>query len=278
MEEALINDSFDAAFITSPTSSHITDALYAANFNCHLFIEKPLSHSLEQLNELIEIVRSRRIKGHLGSNWKFHPSFKRIKKILENNEIGKLLSVRCQAGQYLPDWHPWEDYRKGYSANKKMGGGILLDCHEFDYLTWFVGEPEKIACFTDKTSSLEIDTEDVAEVILKFKNGSIGEIHVDYIQRAYQRNYEFFGEEGSLFWNFNSKKVRLYLARDKSWQEWQEPEGYDLNQMYLDQTSHFLNVLADEEKPITPLDRGRDVLSWILAAKQASENNTVIRI
>jgi predicted dehydrogenase len=100
------------------------DAAIVANPNIY---QKPLSHSLVGIDELIALVEEKKLKTLIGCNWKFHPSFQRIKEMLDNKIIGKVLSFTVIAGWYLPDWHPWEDYRKGYSANRSLGGGVLLD-------------------------------------------------------------------------------------------------------------------------------------------------------
>ncbi len=277
LEEAFVDNNFEIAFVCSPSIFHMEQALFCAEKNCDLFIEKPLSHSLENVDKLLELSDDKKLVTMIGSNWKFYPLFKKMKELLENEEIGKVLSARCQFGQYLPDWHPWEDYSQGYSANQKLGGGILLDSHEFDYLTWFLGRVKKLACFSDKLSDLEIDTEDVAETILQFENGIIAEIHVDYLQRFYQRNFEFFGEQGTIIWDTNAKTVVLRV-KDKDEQIFPLDENYDINQMYVDEVRHFLECVETRKNSKTTLQRGVEVLKLICSAKESAKNNKVILI
>ena len=175
LEEALAQKP-DVALICTPTSLHIPPALSAARNGCHLFIEKPLSHSLDGVDELLEIVARKNLITLVGCNMRFHPSIALVKELLGKESIGKVLCARVQTGQYLPDWHPWEDYRQGYSANKSLGGGIILDgVHEIDYITWLLSEVSQVVCFSDKLSSLEIDTEDTAEILLRLKSGAIAD-------------------------------------------------------------------------------------------------------
>ena len=125
LPSALARGAF-AALICTPSRLHLGQALAAAEAGCHLFVEKPVANSLEGLERLIETVESRRLASLVGCNFRFHPGLRRVKQLIEDGSIGKVISARADFGQYLPDWHPWEDYRKGYSANRSMGGGVLL--------------------------------------------------------------------------------------------------------------------------------------------------------
>lgn len=278
LDEAL-GEKPDAVFITSPTAMHLSMALRAARAGCHLFVEKPLAHSWEGVPELLDEMESRNLIGFVASNWRFHPSFQRMKSALESGTLGKVLSARCQFGQYLPDWHPWEDYRKGYSAQRAFGGGILRDCHEFDYLMWFLGGVAQVGCMTGHQSSLEIDTEDTAAAILRFRSGVIGELHVDYTQRAYQRTFEFIGELGTLSWSIRDRSVKLFSAKKElAWTMWDEPAGYDLNRMYVDEVSSFLNAVTSDKPVECDLRHGSEVLKVILAAERSSAESRFVGI
>lgn len=280
-DAALADTKFASAFVCSPSIYHLEQARQCAEAGLDLFIEKPLSHSLLHISDFLEAVKQKQLVTMVGSNWKFYPLFQIMKKLLDEGAIGRILSARCQFGSYLPDWHPWEDYRQGYSANKKLGGGILLDSHEFDYLTWFVGKKVKrIACFAGHVTSLEIDVEDIAEAIVQFDDGAIGEIHQDYIQRFSQRNFEFFGSLGSLFWDINSKKIVVHSILDKGRKTEEYPlvENYDLNTMYIEEARHFLECVQKRQETITPIEAGAEVLQLICAAKESAETGRVIEL
>jgi predicted dehydrogenase len=261
-----------AVLICTPNSLHLQGALAVARAGCHLFVEKPLSHTLNGVEALIQEVEKKGLVTFIGCNFKFHPSFVKMKEIIDSGVLGRILSARCQFGQYLPDWHPWEDYRKSYSARSDLGGGILLDSHEFDYMQWYLGAVDQVFCMASKLSDLEIDTEDTAAVLLKFKSGTIAEAHLDYTQRAYQRNYEFFGENGTLKWDFQERKVWLYLASENKWEVFEEPRNYDLNDMYKEEMKHFIESIMNEKETITDLLAGWRTLKLIMAAKASAKD------
>lgn len=278
LDEALAQKP-DVAFICTPNSLHIPPALAAAKRGCHLFIEKPLSHTLEGVDELAEIVARKKLVTLVGCNMRFYPGIKLMKELLDKGSIGRVLSVRVQAGSYLPDWHPWEDYRQGYSANRSLGGGVILDgVHEIDYIKWFFGKVSQVFCFSGKFSSLQIDTEDMAEILLKFKSGVLAEIHLDYIQRAYGRSCQIIGEQGTILWDFNEKQVKLYSAGSKSWQTFQEKPDYDLNEMYIDEMKHFLMCVDGKAKSMQDINSAKEALDIVIWAKESNQSGKVIKL
>ena len=268
----------DAVLVTNPTSLHIQSAISAAKHGCHLFIEKPISNTLDGIDELINIVHKKNLVVLIGCNLRFHPCLQFIKKSLDEKRIGKVISARVQMGQYLPDWHPWEDYRTMYSANKKLGGGIILDAvHELDYVRWFLGDVTEVFSFSDKLSNLDIDTEDVAEILLRFKSGAIAEVHFDYIQRSASRSCQIIGEDGTILWEPN-EGVKLYSAERKTWESFETPKNYDINQTYIDEMVHFINCIEVKEDPLINIVDGIEVLKIALAAKESSKNGKLIKI
>jgi len=269
----------DVAFICTPTNLHIAPALSAAKSNCHLFIEKPLSHSLEGVDELIKVVAQKKLVTLVGCNMRFHPGIAMMKELLDKKSVGRVICARIQAGQYLPDWHPWEDYRRGYSAKQDLGGGIVLDgIHEIDYITWFLGEVSQVFCFSGKLSSLEIETEDTAEILLRFSSGTIAEIHLDYIQRSYSRSCQIIGEEGTILWDFNQSQVKLYTVESGKWQTFSKKPDYDTNEMYIEEMKHFLQCIEGNTRPAQDINSAKRSLKIALAAKEAAKTGKVVSL
>ena len=269
----------DAVLITNPTSMHVPTALEAAKNGCHLFIEKPLSNNLDGIDELLDLVRKKKLVTLVGCNLRFHPGLRMIKKLLDENRIGKVVSARVQMGQYLPDWHPWEDYRTMYSAHQSLGGGIILDAiHELDYVRWLLGEVTHVVSFSEKLSNLDIDTEDVAEILLRFKRGAIAEVHLDYIRRDASRSCEIIGDNGSILWDINESSVKLYDANKKEWKQFKTPKEYNMNQTYINELLHFINCIEGKEKPLIDITEGIDALKIALAAKKSAKTGKIIKI
>lgn len=265
--------------ITAPSALHLSLAFEAAAQGCHLFIEKPLSHSWQGVEDLLGLVKRRRLVTLVGCNMRFHPGLREVKRLLAANAVGRIITARVEVGQYLPDWHPWEDYRRGYSARRELGGGVILDAiHEIDYLRWLFGPVADAVCLAGKLSQLEIDTEDTAAMLLRFTSGVFGEVHLDYVQRSYRRACQIIGDEGTMHWDFAAGQVRWYSSRTQQWSQWDNPAGWQVNQMYLDEMNHFLACLAGEAKPEQEVAEAAEVLRIALAAKQSAEQRQWIRL
>jgi predicted dehydrogenase len=260
----------DAVLICSPTSLHLEQALMAARAGCHLFIEKPIAETLARTDELLAEIERRSLHSLVGCNFRFHPGLQRVKTLLAERAIGNVVSARAQFGQYLPDWHPWEDYRLGYSASRAKGGGVVLDrIHEIDYIQWLLGDVAEVFAWLGQLSHLEIDTEDTAEILLRFADGPIGSVHLDYVRRTYDCSLEIVGDLGTIQWRFAPHEVRWSNAATQSSQELAWP-WYAANEMYLEQTKHWLRVLEGREVSLQDCRSALVPLKIALAAKQAA--------
>jgi predicted dehydrogenase len=260
-----------AIVIAAPTALHMALATEAAQRGVHLFIEKPLASSWDGVERLMELSRRNKLVTLVGCNMRFHPGLKTVKRLLVERAIGRIIAARVEVGQYLPDWHPWEDYRRTYSARADLGGGVILDAiHEIDYSRWLLGEVVGVFCLAAKISRLEIDTEDTAALLLRFEDGAVGEIHLDYIQRAYSRSCHIIGEEGTIHWDYVAGEVRWYSAHTKDWQIFRIPVDWEVNNMYLDEMQHFINCLAGRAAPEQDLGEAARVLNIALAAKSSA--------
>ena len=267
----------DAVIIANPSACHMDVAIPAAQAGCHLFLEKPISHNLDGLGELKSALQTGGGQVLVGFQFRFHPCFRQVAELLNGGEIGRPLSARAHYGDYMPGWHPWEDYRSSYSARRDLGGGAVLTlCHPVDYLRWLLGEVESVSAITGKVSDMEIDVEDVAEIGLRFSSGAVGSAHLDLFQRPPSYRFEIIGSQGTLAWDAADNVVRLYTAKDSVWVTFPAPGGFERNDMFLDEMRHFLAVARGEESPSCTLADGERVLRLALAALESSRTGKVV--
>ena len=280
LDEAL-QQKVDAAIICVSPNLHIPIALQCIKHDAHLFVEKPISHNLTGVDDVLEIANSKNLRVSVGYNLRFHPGLKLLKSLVDKGEIGRILSARLELGLYLPDWRP--DYQQMYIAKVETGGGVLLDhSHELDYIRWLMGEVQEVSCFTGKLHSLDLETEDLAEILLRFENGGIANLHFDIIQREYSRSCKLIGEKGILLWKYPESKVNYFSEMKKDWQHI-GPESAVGNEIiddniYLEEMDHFLKTLHGKSSPLVSGSEARRVLEIALAAKQSDQSGQAIRL
>ena len=253
--------------VATSTPSHVPLALEAARRGCHVFVEKPLSHRVEGMEPLLEEVARRGLVSMVGCNMRFHPGPAAVKRLLDEGAVGKVLAARIHTGSYLPRWRPWQDYRESYSASVESGGAVLDCIHEVDLALWYLGPAELKAAAVHPARSIGLEADGLAEMILIHESGALSSIHLNFVQRDYRRTCQIIGEEGTLHWNFAEGRVHLYGEDGQIKETLTQPEGWNANQMYVDEMAHFLTAVRSGSVTANPLSGGLEALKIALAAK-----------
>ena len=257
-----------AVLVCTPPNLHVSIARQALTCGSHVFVEKPLGDSLDQIDALINESACRERILYVGYNLRFHAGLLRLKQLIEENTIGRVFSIHAEFGQYLPDWRPGRDYRACYTARGDMGGGVILDgSHELDYVRWLGEEVEAVCCVAGRLGALEMDAEDTAEITLRMKKGLLAHVHLDCIQRGYSRGCKVIGDTGTLVWDFKPG-IRFFNAEAGQWQA--EAISPDVNDMYVEELKHFMLCTEGVARPTVDGKTGKRVLEIALAAKRSS--------
>lgn len=260
-------------FITNETSFHIDFAIKLAKHKIHLFIEKPLSNSIKKIDQLEQLVHKNNLIVMVGCNFRFYPPIKKIKKLVETNIVGNIVSVQCENGSYLPDWHPDEDYSKSYASRKELGGGVTLtQIHELDYLTWIFGDVKTHQSIVGKFSHLKVNSDDLCTCILQLKNNTIVELHLDYFSKPFYKRLKIRGTAGILYWNSDENKIKFFNNETNNWKIIHVSNNYKLtgrciNQMYVNELKYFLKYVQNKKQPMNNLNESLKVLKTTLNLK-----------
>lgn len=268
-------------FICNPSSLHTEIALKAAQVGANIFIEKPVSNTMQGLDDLLEIVRSKKLICYVGYNFRFHPGLVRIKHLLDHGHFGNLLAVHSEIGEYLPNWHRYEDYRTMYASRADLGGGVILSqIHEMDLIYWYFGLPASIYCLGGKLSSLEIDVEDTATSVMQY-DGAAGRfpimLHQDFVQRPPIRTFKVIGDQSIAEINLIKNHLFVYNALGEVTEHW-DGSGFKRNDMFISQMQHFLACVAGVVKPEVSLEDGIQSLRLALAAKDSLLQKSVVHL
>ncbi len=255
----------DAVIVANPTALHLDVAIPAAEAGCHIFMEKPVSDTLERMGELKDALKRGGGQLMVGFQFRFHPGLRKAAALLREGAIGRPVFARAHWGEYLPNWHPWEDYRQSYASRPELGGGVVRTLtHPIDYLRWLLGETEVAFAQVGALGDLGIPVEDTAEVNLRFASGAVGSLHLDYLQQPPEHRLEITGTQGSLRWDNADGTLRCFRAQRGDWETYPVPDGFERNTLFLDELSHFIEVAAGRAEPVCGLEDGLRVQTLAL--------------
>ena len=285
-DKVRVFDSLDAAFSAAPdavvvanrTDQHLDVALRGARDGRALFIEKPLSHSLQGVDELLRESEMRSLVVESGFMLRLHPNLVWLRQFLEAGELGEPFYCRACVGQYLPEWRPTEDYRASYSASATCGGVIFDLIHELDLVAWLFGPIEAAQAMTARTKALEIESEAIAQIGLRSASGLVAQVHMDYVRPVYARTLEVVGSRGIVSWDYVQGTIVLTTPNGGARTAHAVPDGFVRNDLFLAHMRHFLTRIDDRlVAPVSSLADGIFALRMALACRQSAAEGRLVR-
>jgi len=264
----------DAVFVCNTTNRHMEVAQRAAEAGCHLFIEKPLALSLEGVEQLRTTVLRNGLTAMIGCQWRFHPCARRLFQLIDVGLFGQIRAAEIEYAEYLPDWHPYEDYRVTWPARAEMGGGVVLaHIHDYDLAHWLFGAARRVRATGGKFSDLELKVEDTVDATLESRLATV-RVRQTFASRDIKRRITVTGQR-------HIATVDLVTGTFRTEPPLASPmdrPDYDRNQMFLAEASHFLAAVEGREKSLIPLDDGIAVLRTALAVKQSVRTGATIEL
>lgn len=276
IDEAFNNNNYHAAIICTPSAMHAQQLIQLLQHHIPMiYVEKPVSNSMSDINTIRQLAVTYPNRIIVGYDLHFDPGMQKVKELLTANAIGTIVSVNVFAGQHLSQWRPYEDHRKGMSARQETGGGVLLDLiHEFDYLYRLFGDVTTVSCNIINTGSLEIETEESADVSLKFSNGVSATVHLDYLQQQLIRYAIITGTNGTITLNLAERFVHLINKAGKD--DTFNYNSFERNERFVTAMQSFLSEKDDER--FSTFEDGIKSLAIVLAAKEAASKNCVVSL
>jgi predicted dehydrogenase len=228
------------ALICNQTDLHFKTAMRCAKEKCNLFIEKPIGYKKKEILSLKKIIKKKKIINMVGYMMRFHPAINKIKYFIKKKYIGKIYYIYSEWGEYLPNWHQNEDYKKSYAAKKNSGGPALTLSHDLDLLRWFFGPIKNVYQENIKTSHLNIKSESCSDFLIKFKFGANALVHLDYLQKRPFRFLKIIGENGII--KFEYYKNKITIKKDKNTKIFFY-RNFNRNKMFLEEIKYFLKCV-----------------------------------
>ena len=268
-DKAVNEKNYKLMVLANPTSEHLNYAIKGAKKNINIFIEKPLSNTLKNTTLLQRLEKKNKIKIMIGCQLRYHLGLMHVKRVIDKKKLGKIYSVFCDVGEYLPLWHPKENYKKSYAAKKKLGGGVILTLiHEIDYLHWLFGKFRSVYATGGSLTKLNIDVEDTVAGNIVTKDNIPILLRMDYWRNPPSRQLNIVGEKGQLFWDYYSKKTTIIFKNGKKIVK-KLPQNWNRNHMFIDIINDFVTSILKNKKVKIPLKDGVYALKVALALKKS---------
>ena len=269
--DAALAEAPAAVIVSNPTRFHLATANKAVHAGCHVLIEKPLSDSYDGVEDFIACAQRRRLVAAVGYQMRFHPALLRLRALLAEARVGPIQRVRAEWGEYLPDAHPYEDYRQSYAARADLGGGVIL-CfiHELDYLVWLFGAPKRVSAIGGRSGALEADVEDWATTTMTHQIGGREvtiELRQCFSQRTPSRSCLVTGANGTIAIDLNAPSLE-FRSNDGQVVSRETFAPFQRNDLFVNEIKNFLSAI-DGGVVAVPARDGAISLRVALAAKQS---------
>lgn len=248
LNEALTED-LHGIIISTPPDHHMEYAHLAADLNVPFFTEA--SVTIDGIPQLIEKLKTKtNLVAAPSCTMLFHSAVEKIQELLNENIVGEKYFFLLHTGQYLPDWHSYEDYRSFYVSNRDTGGCKEIVPYEWIWLTSLFGSITNWVGINEKISNLETEIDDVYHMILSFSKGVKGQITIDVISRIYTRTIEIIGEDGTIICDFLTPKLTFYSGTEKKEVQYDllyNDRPFQSEDMYIREMNAFLNAISGQQ-------------------------------
>ena len=255
--------------VASPASLHIPHALSIVKAGIPCLIEKPLSITYSEAKPLIQLSHATNTPIAIGYCLRYMPAAKKMKELINHKTLGEIYNINIEVGQYLPDWRHNIDYRDSVSAQKELGGGVLLELsHELDYAQWLFGSLYVEHAALRSSKELSLDVEDLADIVFSTESGAKVNTHLDFLQHLPQRYCTVKGSNGRIHWDLLTNKVDVFLKHHQhqcfKFIDWQA------NDMYIDLIKDFENLCLGKEHNTVDLAQAANTLKLIDIIKKST--------
>jgi predicted dehydrogenase len=247
----------DFAVVANATCAHVETTRALLENRIPVFLEKPVSDSLEGVDDLVRLSRASDVPVMVGYMLRFHPGVQKLKELVDARAVGRLYSVDIQLSSFMPDWHPYEECSDFYAGRSDLGGGaILTEIHEIDLLHWMLGAPKRLWCVGGKLSPFEIDVEDTVSTLMQYdvEGGVVPvTISMSFVRQPIGRTITIFGERGRIGWDLLQARLVVDEEVQGSRTTFAYP-SFERNEMFIREMSHFMRGLVEGVKPMASLE------------------------
>jgi len=197
--------------ICTPPHLHKEYAKKAIKKNIHIFLELNLLYDHVQ-----SILKSSKKSSSIvccSNTMRFHPVVKKLKILVEQKKIGKIYSIHHHTGHFLPNWHPWENYKDFFVSQKETGAAKELVPVDLNWLTYIFSDVLSVLANVNKISKLDVNIDDNYQAILEFKNKIFCTFNIDVFSIPSVKETKIIGEKGTIICNFDKSQIKINLGK-----------------------------------------------------------------
>jgi predicted dehydrogenase len=214
---------------------------------------------------------------------RFYHSVKTMKELVRSGRYGKVTNFSFIMGQYLPDWHPWEDIRDFYVSQRETSAAREMVPFEMTWIVDVVGWPSEVFAFRGQTMDMGVDIDDTYALSMRYDDGAIGSVMVDVVARVALREFVLNLERAQIRWSWEGKTVRLYDANNGAWSNFHDPTGnaaagYNPNiieEVYVSEMRAFLDAVAGVKPFPNTLSEDIRILEFMEVAEATNRGRDV---
>ena len=281
--DAALADRPGAVIVCNPTSLHVPTARAALRAGAHVLLEKPVSGDLASARRLADEAGRAAGAVSVAYCFRYHPLYRGMHEAVAAGRLGRVFHAHAWQASYLPDWHPWEDYRTSYAARAELGGGVVrtLD-HELDQIRWTLGQPNEVLASAGAIAGLGVEVEDTADMIFRLPHRAQANVHVAFGWRTEARGMWAAGEDGSAWLDGRAGTLTIAAraaGRDEPRQVVRLPDDFALNRVYVAMLADALSGFeAEPPRAAVPLADGVAALEMAVGALESSDTGRAVTL
>jgi predicted dehydrogenase len=263
---------WDSAFVATPAHTHIPIAARLVSEGVHILVEKPLSTSLDGVEELIRLVRAKHRVAAVAYVYRSHPGFAAMREAVRSGRFGKPVEVVAMCGQHFPTYRP--AYRQIYYTNRAHGGGAIQDAitHVLNAMEWVVGPIERLVADAAHQVLEGVTVEDTVHILTRH-GGTMGSFSLNQHQAANECTLTVIAERGMARFELHENRWRWKTDPKEDWHDEPFPP-MERDDWFVMQANGFLDALEGKRDFPCSLEEGRQTLKVCLAALRSSDTGS----
>ena len=255
-DKAITKHTVDAFLISTPPNLHMKYAYFAAKQNISCFIEASVVDA-DKILELSKIISDKKLIMAPSCTMRYYSGPMKIKELIKQGIIGKVLNYNYHTGQYLPDWHPWENIENFYVSNPDTGGAREIVPFELTWLNDIFGDANPLTCVRRKLTDIPAEIDDIYHCILEYPNNVIGNLTVEVISRPQAvREFRVIGSKGEIIFSGDTNNVKYINTDMEDWQIVSFDTG-TIHDGYINPEEPYINEVKDFINGINSVKNGQ---------------------